>query len=128
MKAQSKAATTFNWSSRQKKSREQAESITVDVVPESMKVILSKSKIMQLFSVLNALKEVPTTSPHTPKAREIDAPEIEEVTLWRMNKTKIQLTFADGETAVIAFGLKQMEDFEIVIGAWTLLYRGEVQD
>ena len=42
--------------------------------------------------------------------------------------TNIEVTFVDGETAVVTFGLVSKEVIDLVLRAWALLYQREVQD
>ncbi|SPE60089.1 hypothetical protein SBV1_370073 [Verrucomicrobia bacterium] len=42
--------------------------------------------------------------------------------------THIEVTFADGETAVVTFGLVSKDVIELVLMAWAILYQREVQD
>lgn len=45
----------------------------------------------------------------------------------RRFRSRIQVTFADGGTAVVAFGHQSPERIEIVLRAWGLLYRRDVR-
>jgi len=42
-------------------------------------------------------------------------------------KTNIEVSFADGETAVVAFSQKSPRFIDLVVRAWALLYQREVQ-
>ena len=42
-------------------------------------------------------------------------------------KTTIQITFADGESAVLALDFKSPAVIDLVVQAWALLYQREVQ-
>jgi len=42
--------------------------------------------------------------------------------------TNIEVKFADGETAVVTFGLVSKNDIDLVLTAWAILYQREVQD
>jgi hypothetical protein len=42
--------------------------------------------------------------------------------------TNIEVRFADGETAVVTFGLLSKDDIDLVLTAWAILYQHEVQD
>ena len=45
----------------------------------------------------------------------------------RRCQIRVQVTFADGGTAVVAFGRQSRERIEIVLRAWALLYQRELR-